>query len=159
MKELWVLGGKWWKCIKSSTYLYMYVACIVNRDWVPDISFHVLLALPHLSQPRTFSSKSWKAPFAVTWGVMAQPDLWSCHCKWHGTTSWILTVRWCHHYGPAGLQALWGDVRADKAMEMRKVRNQVLEESHFLKLIIDSLFPHRIVEMSVRNTFCSKTVC
>lgn len=83
MKELWVLGGKWWKCIKSSTYLYMYVACIVNRDWVPDISFHVLLALPHLSQPRTFSSKSWKAPFAVTWGVMAQPDLWSCHCKWH----------------------------------------------------------------------------
>lgn len=69
--------------------------------------------------------------------------------------SWILTAAMVSPHGPAGFQALWGDVRADKAMEMRKVRNQVLEESHFLKLITDSLFLHRTVEMSVRNTFCS----
>lgn len=67
--------------------------------------------------------------------------------------SWILTVTTVD----PGLQALWRDVRADKAMEMRKVRNQALEEKHFLKLKIDYFFLHRIVEMSVRSTFCSQT--
>lgn len=48
-------------------------------------------------------------------------------------------------------------MRADKALEMRKVRKQILEKNHFLKLKTDYFFLHRIVEVSVRNTSCSKT--
>lgn len=40
---------------------------------------------------KNFFSKSSKAPFAVTWGVMAQPKLWSCHLS-DITTSCILTA-------------------------------------------------------------------
>lgn len=44
-----------------------------------------------------------------------------------------------------------------RELNMTKVRNQVLEENHFLKLKRNYFFLHRIVEISVRNTFCSKT--
>lgn len=132
---------------------YIYIACIINRDWVPDVSFHVILTLPHLSQPGAFSLSPFSLrPFPTTWGVMTQPDLWSCYRTWHnheldsdcwdGITTMDLIIY--KHFGKTG------------ELKMTKVRNQVLEENHFLKLKIN-FFLHRIAEISVRNSFCSKT--
>lgn len=47
-------------------------------------------------------------------------------------------------------------MRADKALEMRKVRKQILEKKPLFEAK-NRFFLHRIVEVSVRNTSCSKT--
>lgn len=99
--ELW--GENDGNALNPVPIWYMHTACTVNRDWVPDISFQIILTLPHLSQPGTFSLSPEKHLFQ--WPEGLWPSLiYDPVTVSDITSSWILTAGmvsplWTQSYG------------------------------------------------------------